>query len=397
MPLRKGGLPPEWSVIRPEGFNAVYWAFGNSPPLSCNGLRVADVDYRLSDAEFAWPEETQLRRSCIAVLDGAANLPLTTQRYQLSQRSVLFIDELARDVMLSVVAHALVCGPTSCAGALSLQSRHPLMESFSFYTEPKVERPFSEGLLRWCTTSAEMVPADAWLYSLLKTESCLVYGSLSLERNSSFDWHLGRGASMERLATADHAILPWYGVMPLRDKAYVESIEIVAGLYMRILTTLAIEGVAALGHNVAASYIFVSAHREFDFSGAVRERPVLAIWNKIHSTNSQRPWFEAKADTLTSRISLTATLETMEAALPRDHKDRYVLYMAEIRTKRVERSPESLIAKIWNECLGARPIPFEPEARKALIADGCKQPELKRHIEAWQEMKRTGSKWVTGG
>lgn len=42
------------------------------------------------------------------------------------------------------------------------------------------------------------------------------------------------------------------------------------------------------------------------------------------------------------------------------------------------------------------PIPFNPIAREALIAEGSNHPELKRHIEAWQEMKRTGSKWATG-
>jgi hypothetical protein len=72
------------------------------------------------------------------------------------------------------------------------------------------------------------------------------------------------------------------------------------------------------------------------------------------------------------------------------------VYVAEIRTKEVGQFPESMIACIWNECLGARAIPFDLAAREALIADGCKHPELKRHIEAWQEMKRTGSKWVTG-
>jgi hypothetical protein len=55
-----------------------------------------------------------------------------------------------------------------------------------------------------------------------------------------------------------------------------------------------------------------------------------------------------------------------------------------------------MIARIWNETLGARAIPFNPVERDALIADGKKHSELKRHIDAWEELKRTGSKWVTG-
>jgi len=73
-----------------------------------------------------------------------------------------------------------------------------------------------------------------------------------------------------------------------------------------------------------------------------------------------------------------------------------IIFVSEIYPKQKDRKPESLIAKLWYECLGARAIPFDPTAREALIAYGCKHPELKRHIEAWQEMKRTGSKWVTG-
>ncbi len=70
-------------------------------------------------------------------------------------------------------------------------------------------------------------------------------------------------------------------------------------------------------------------------------------------------------------------------------------FAAELTMKRVE-APESPLAKIWQETLGARPIPFDPGARQALIEHGMKHPELRRHIEAWQEMKRTGSKWATG-
>ena len=74
----------------------------------------------------------------------------------------------------------------------------------------------------------------------------------------------------------------------------------------------------------------------------------------------------------------------------------YCRYIAEIETKPTNPQPETLLAKIWNECLGPNPIPFDPEARQALIEKGKQHPELKRHIEKWEEMKGTGSKWVVG-
>ncbi len=193
-PLRKREIPSEWSVIHPEGFDAVYWTYGDSPPLSCNGLRVSQLrNYGFLDAEFYWPTFTQLKRPSVAVLDSAANLPLTIQRYRLSQNTLPFIDALARDVTLSFIAHALVCGPSSRSEAHSSRGGFPLrLEQFTVYDEirrrrriRRIRAPFAEGLLRWCISSAEMVPADPWLYSLLKAESSLIYGSLRpLERRA---------------------------------------------------------------------------------------------------------------------------------------------------------------------------------------------------------------------
>jgi hypothetical protein len=69
--------------------------------------------------------------------------------------------------------------------------------------------------------------------------------------------------------------------------------------------------------------------------------------------------------------------------------------VAEVETADVE-PPTAMIAKIGNEFFGPKVIPFDPVAHEALIAEGCKLPESKRHIEAWLEMTRTGSKWATG-
>ena len=72
------------------------------------------------------------------------------------------------------------------------------------------------------------------------------------------------------------------------------------------------------------------------------------------------------------------------------------LYVAQINTRAGSRIPESMIARIWNECLGPAAIPFDPPARKALIEHGRQHSELKRHIEAWEEMKDTKSKYAVG-
>ncbi|MFZ4525459.1 MAG: ATP-binding protein [Chlorobium sp.] len=181
-PIRKSTLPPEWSVIYPQGFDAVYWTFGDAPTLSCNGLRIESSRLSWPFNVFEWSEEMQLEQPCVSVLDSASNLLLTIQRDKLSKGSVPFINELARDVILSFIAHALVCGPTSCAEAISsLKHNHPLDKSkFSQYDVGDHHPVFSsEHHIKWCITSDEMVPADAWHYSLLKTESCFIYGTFS--------------------------------------------------------------------------------------------------------------------------------------------------------------------------------------------------------------------------
>ena len=423
-PLRKSKLSPEWSVIHPEGFDAVYWTFGDSPRLSCNGLKVADPEkYWGAGAEFSWPKETQLKPPYVAVLDSAANLPLTTQRYGLSQQTVPFIGELARDVILSFIAHALVCGPTSRAEALSLQRGHPLRTEFSEYGESyhsgfgdNTETPFSLGHLRWCMTSAEVVPADPWFYTLLSAESCLVYGALGVDERF-LDRSFAKQALMDQSATTGHAILSWNGIMRVNDRDLAESAAItrrVADLPAWILSRLAIAGVTALGHEVEASHVLVSARSEYDFETPAQGRqnwfyddmsPEFEILKEIRGTNSRRPCFEARKGILTPSIPLQTLLEAIEVTRPsNDDESRHrrreptpdVLFVAEIKTRLAERAPKSLVARIWNECLGPKAIPFDAAARATLIADGCKHPELKRHIEAWQEMKRTGSKWIAG-
>ena len=67
-----------------------------------------------------------LKRPNIAVVDREENLALTTQRYELSDESLPFMEELERDLTLSFIAHALVRGPKSPADIFSLDTAHPL-------------------------------------------------------------------------------------------------------------------------------------------------------------------------------------------------------------------------------------------------------------------------------
>ena len=392
LPVRRVELPPEWSEIKPSGFDSVYWMFGDSPRLSCNGLIIIHPSpYRYYDIGFQWPEDMQLKNPpSITVLDSAANLPLTIQRYELSQRTVPFIEELIRDVTLSFIAYCLVCAPASCTEALSSRLKYPLYQHNSICTYDEYDNPMdgpgwlsSQSLLTWCMTSSEIVPSESWLYSLLNVESCVVNGVLSFSDNL-FPVLQTIGKHMARSNCAMMSLSGQINLWKAKEENTQRSDQ--KELFTQTMFyDLAHNGVVALGHNVQATRVLISAENElfqFDF-----------ILQEIRCTGS-RTWFEVKKGILDSSYPLDELLGEMETIT--SDLTNSVLYVAEIKTARVERQPESLIAKLWKECLGARAIPFDPVAREAMIADGCEHPELKRHIEAWQEMKRTGSKWVTG-
>ena len=113
----------------------------------------------------------------------------------------------------------------------------------------------------------------------------------------------------------------------------------------------------------------------------------LKICKKVREDNSRRSWFEIRTDFMTPSISLDTLLGRAELQM---QDDKLLLLVAEVKLKQEDGQPESLLANVWHKVLGPRAIPFDPEKREALIAHVCEHWELKRHIKAWQEMKRTG-------
>jgi molecular chaperone HtpG len=426
VPVREINCSPELSVIYPKGFDAVYWTFNSvygqdssGGNLSVNGFMVGrletsdGINYTYNHFEYAyffWPKKFIFNSPGIAVLDRFANLPLTIQRYKLTQKALSFTNELVRDVIFSFIAHSLVCGPMSCIDAVSSRKKiHPLMRYHS-----------EEGLtvsadLRWCVTSAEMIPADPWLYSLLNVDSCLLWGDISKSnsyyKSKDFNW----SSVNELLLTELIRGINSFALLRCHDELYVseEKEDSASNFYHSSFNFLSSMLISAkekmLEHEIDTSTVLVSVNQSYSL---VRTRTILSKpfrlseldcnWKKVsNSNNFNRHWFEVKLGTHipVSCESLNGVLEVLETGIFNNRNLRFnpdVLYVSEIKTRRKLCLPESLVAKLWHECLGARAIPFDPAAREALIADGCNHPELKRHIEAWQEMKRTGSKWVTG-
>ncbi|TNJ40038.1 hypothetical protein FGF66_01720 [Chlorobaculum thiosulfatiphilum] len=415
-PVRSSKLPPEWSVIFPKGFDAVLWTFSDQPTLSCNGLMIAQPEEKnLIATNVYWPSEIQLKSPNIAVIDKAANMPLTTQRYDLSD-DLPFIDELARDVLLSFIAHALICGAMSQEEACSNKLRHTLQNVSTNHYKFNVAslfgidvNQFFDSDLHWCSTSEEMAPADPWLYKTLHSESCFLSGYINgTDSYHPIEQEAFYKSLIKKSSLIGKAVLPWFGEIKWHyEDEYDERINNVWSLITKGLDSMNGRGVIGLGkteyHVIFSDYPSILHFSdivkfsktdigEFSKKYYQNEQIEFGYWREIQKHNSQRRWFETQSGSINLDPNVEKFIEAMETDFGNIDG---VLFVAEIKPTGVDQ-PQSMIAKIWDECLGPKAIPFDHVAREALIAEGCKHPELKRHIEAWQEMKRTGSKWATG-
>lgn len=419
-PLHKEKLPPEWAVIYPKGFEGgVFWTFTpNCPPsppkLSCNGLKIAGFhfpfhDKTVTNTDYPWPEEIPLAPPCIAVRDGAGNLPLTVQRDKLSQAKLPFIDDLARDVIISYIAHSLVCGPKNYSEALSEHNKHPLAMTqrplpTTNQSTFREKSPFANAQLRWCVTAERMVPADPWLHTLLNTQTLLIYGILS-STNSKTSSHFITPTIITPYITKDLSCLSWSVDRQYFNKQHINSGQIIDVrqpsqaeiLFFQYITQ---HDLSVLELAIDSTHVLISTSITFESDRLVKKHHHRSTTphNYTNTTNAhtQRKWFKAKIGKASNSIDLDSVLLSLESSLCINPTDRDIIYISEIITKEPKHIPKSLLACVWHECLGAKAIPFDQKSREELIAEGCKHNELKRHIDAWLEMKQTNSVWTKG-
>lgn len=306
-----------------------------------------------------------------------------------------FIDQLSRDVTLSFIAHALVCGPASRAESHISEKQlkpHPLVRH-----KDGGEDAFRNSLLRWCSSFHAVIPADLWLYSLLQTNACFVFGGVGLGHSPRENWS---DIFVDLQLYEHHAILPWNGFFAYNDgERLIENASFLATYF----SELAINGFQALNQELFDMRMLVSSPQELELSLYITSEldyldydDQKTKWHVIPSPNAQIENLVFQTGIIKKPLPLDHIIEAMEH-YRKQEKTNDLFYFAEIQTKQGNSlQPETLLAKIWNECLGPHPIPFDPEARSKLIEHGRKHPELRRHIEAWEEMKRTGSKWVVG-
>jgi hypothetical protein len=143
-----------------------------------------------------------------------------------------------------------------------------------------------------------------------------------------------------------------------------------------------------------------------EFKNSVFSRSLDFVgWEEFNPGKSNRKYYKAQIrDVFVNNRDLENPLFEFEESTLNELSERDIrrgdtkldsfIFIAEFEIEKNINQPKSTLAEVWNECLGPRGIPFDPEARQALIEHGRQHPELRRHIEAWEEMERTNSKWV---
>ncbi|MCA9279795.1 MAG: ATP-binding protein [Phycisphaeraceae bacterium] len=395
-----------WRPLRIDGWDSIYWSteffrqhFSRDIPFLCNGIRIGHViaHDHIVFSRFDWPEEIQLLCPGISVFDSSAKLPLTIQRDSLLDNKLPFIDDLARDVIMSFIAHALVCGPRSQYESMVNARRHPLSLHLlmgSKHSESSVRkylRPpgFYYGLNRWVCTESDFIPTDPWLWNQLKKPTCLVIGSIL----SSI---IGYGSNeydtfVQKLTTLESHVsgrTMWNLSSSAVDFQTSEVMKSADVFIIDLFEELVEHGVHDLGQ-LDSAYVAVAAAGDTSVRHKYqRLTEVCSPWSRQSCSETGFQYHEIFRDMPPSSIAVEYVRAMWD--LPSSKLSKGVFFCAELKTKICD-TPESMLAKIWSECLGATAIPFDPDARKELVNYGRKHAGLRGHIEMWEEMQRCGA------
>src|SRR5262249_26837343 len=108
--------------------------------------------------------------------------------------------------------------------------------------------------------------------------------------------------------------------------------------------------------------------------------------------------FRAGADDAGLLAPLGQLLESTENDLPlRIDGGFAVSYAAQFELEFRKPAPETRLAKLWHERLGANAIPIDAGSREQLVSRGIEHTDLRRHILAWKSLKEKRSPWASLG
>jgi molecular chaperone HtpG len=368
--LGRSVAPDGWFEIQPKRCSKVYWSTAHGPKFVCNGLRIAGPGVSEAEPQLDyWPQGIHLRRpGMLGIVDQDEELPLNVQRFGFSHDDLGFVGDLCRDVTMSYLGHALVNGPQ----ALGIPSRgdtwprtHPLASPVAIASDYYRRWRRREGIA-WCVAASGMVPVDPWLFGVLGVSRCVLFGSI-LERSTVDPSNL----APRRVDIDSEATINWTLVHSTQENAR-RSILALPSFFAGIVD-----------RDLLRSRTVIVA----------RVDAILPL--KIHplstTSRTRRPWGVAEIENGTidpSPVSEKLLTSALKRIAQKDDIEALEFFVVEIDLATKAQQPDSIMASVWSETIGAVPIPFDQKGRLALIERGRQHPELRRHIEYWEKEKR---------
>ncbi len=370
-------LSPHWHRFKPDGYETVLWTYrrGNCPALVCNGIKIAEVArYELNDHRPSWCNKEHAAPFAVPpllVFDREANLPLTVTRGNLLQGTVPFDAELLGHVIDDFIAFSLVAAPEQPSWSLPRDST-AYFRCYSLHKGTHVGehgRPLPDKFVRrlgWFCTSAGTGPSEQWLVSLCPESTVCVHGTLARQPTQ---WSPSGRVPADVLSSTLHLLVTKYAAMGW-EYEYDRAI--------RFLLQLA-EGDAEgeWGPAQAGRLVLLYAG---DHLGDIAEK-----YTVHHRQTAQGELHEITLGQTDGILDLNALMQSCSEEIDWEQDD--IPFLMELTLpKREPLRPSCLFAEKWNKYIGPTLIPFDRDARRALI-DRVKQiPQMRHHIEAWERM-----------
>jgi len=398
IPINNAGkVSDEWFVFYPEGYNAVYWAFGGYPWLSCNGIKIESGESLSENAglfgcNYSWPKDLHLLPPRISVIDAYANLPLTIKRDSLINKKLPFIDDLSKDIYLSFIAYILVCGPKSIKDALTDKYFYPL---HNYYADPvSVHGSYDEEAenaygshLYWVFNSTHFVPTDPKLINILKVSKCYAFGGLG---DNDFGWIVPKKKVVSKILDDGDAVLCY-----TRFNNNVDAHVIHRGMDNVLDCNKFVETIysSIVGMNNAdvMYYLAVSINNQKTSCSCPKKMLKIIKNNRVlYKTRKNKIFVADKVE------------EIIDEMMKRGRRSRNnnnimtpdLLYACCADLRNNDLNTQTLFSKVWHECLGNSAVPFDKKERDEMIVSAQTNKQLNKYIKSWGNMKKQKSKWV---
>lgn len=380
IPDQGGELPPYWRRIDSPYFSDIHWTYQeieHQTMLFCNGIEVP-IKHNL----IGWEERRTNFRShekneynyewpipaipTISVFDPNCNLNLNLARDGLTTDTLPFSKELKESVLLDVIAHSIICGPTSCVSHKTI-SKYQKKGHPGYFLD---SRQF--GITQWLYTKSGFTLADPYLLLQLKPKKIIFIFS-----RPNFRWgpsiKLGHEDVLFALKsdlTMDDRYPDWN--WPL-DKTSLRPTQLYR--WESPLKDILIIGARVLVTKKYASEMLATRGGSLDFK---------RLDYITHDKNNKLFIIDSKNDLPPISKSLLPSL--MSNKYVRTHLLDMGLVAEVYINEKQPKLEASELAKMWLDELNTIAVPYSFEDREVLI--GNPKEKLKKYFSCWERDNR---------